>query len=133
MDLANVPPEFWGSIRLAFHPTVDFFRVTTPVDEVRPRRWWNDPDAAFDRAARCARGILVWRIEHDVKFRPADLREIASLDAMQGGATFGDMCEQLAREMDEEAATIRAAETLQGWLEWGVVMRVEHDGLGSAA
>jgi hypothetical protein len=132
VDLATVPPEFWGSIRLALHPSVDFFRVTTPVDETQPALV-SDSSVAVDRTARCARGVLVWRIEHDVKFRAADPQEIASLEAMQRGATFGDMCEQLARELDEEAATVRAAQTLQGWLQWGVVARVEHDGLGSAA
>ena len=132
VDLANVPPEFWGSVRLAFHPTVDFFRVATPVDEVQPALV-NDAGTVFDRNARCTRGILVWRIAHDVKFRAADLEEIASLETMKGGATFGDLCETLAGKMDEEAATIRAAQTLQGWLQWGVIAHVEQDGLGSLA
>ena len=135
VDLASVPPEFWGSIRLTLHPTVDFFRIRTPVDEVQPalvNEAGPDGAHAFDRAARCDRGVLVWRIEHDVKFRGVDNAEIACLEAVRSGATFGDMCELLARALDEEAATMRAAQTLQGWLEWGIVTRVAHEGLGSA-
>lgn len=131
-DLVGVPPEFWGSIRLAFHPTLDAFRVTTPVDEARPRLLEDDA-IQLDRAARCERAIMAWRIGHDVKFRAIDPLEFAALHAMQGGATFGDLCELVAQEVNTETAPLRAAQILQGWLEWGIVATVEHDGLGSAA
>ena len=75
---------------------------------------------------------MAWRIEHDVKFRAIDPLEFAALEAMQDGATFGDMCELVAREVDPETAPLRAAQILQGWLEWGIVATVGHDGLGCA-
>ena len=131
-DLAGVPPEFWGSVRLQFHPTLDVFRITTPVDEARPRLL-EKPDIVLDRAARCQRAIMTWRMEYDVKFRAIDPLEHAALQEMQAGATFGDLCELVAREIDPEQAPLRAAQILQGWLEWGVVTTVGHDGLGSAA
>ena len=131
-ELAVVPPEFWGSVRLTFHPTLDVFQIATPVDDARPRLLEN-PDIVLDRAARCERGIMTWRMEHDVKFRAIDLLEHAALQAMQDGATFGDMCELVAREVDPNEAPLRAAQILRGWLEWGIVARIEHDGLGSAA
>jgi hypothetical protein len=131
-DLVGVPPEFWGSIRLAFHPTLDAFRISTPVDETRPRLL-EDADIRLDRAVRCDRAIMAWRIGHDVKFRAIDALEFAALQAMQDGASFGDLCELVAGEVDPETAPLRAAQILQGWLEWGIVAMVEHDGLGSAA
>jgi hypothetical protein len=76
---------------------------------------------------------MTWRIEHDVKFRAIDVLEHAALEAMQSGATFGDMCELVAGKVDPDAAPLRAAQILQGWLEWGIVAMVGHDGLGSAA
>jgi len=131
-DLVGVPPEFWGSIRLAFHPTLDVFRVSTPVDEARPLLLEN-ADTRLDRAARCERAVMAWRIEHDVKFRAIDELEFSALQAMQGGATFGDLCELVAGAVDHEIAPLRAAQILQGWLEWGIVATVSHDTLGSAA
>ena len=131
-DLVGVPPEFWGSIRLAFHPTLDVFRISTPVDEARPLLLEN-ADTRLDRAARCERAIMAWRIEHDVKFRAIDPLEFSALEAMQGGATFGDLCELVAGAVDPETAPLRAAQILQGWLEWGIVATVSHDTLGSAA
>ena len=130
-DLAGVPPEFWGSVRLQFHPTVDVFRISTPVDEARPHLIEN-ADLVLDRAARRESAIMAWRIEYEVKFLATDLLEHAALQAMREGATFGDMCELVARDVDPEAAPLRAAQILKGWLEWGVVATIEHDGLGSA-
>jgi hypothetical protein len=131
-DLVGVPPESWGSIRLRLHPTLDGFRIATPVDEARPRLL-EDADTVLDRAARCERAIMAWRIEYDVKFRAVDLLEHDALRAMQDGATFGDLCELVARSVGPETAPLRAAQILQGWLEWGIVATIEHDGLGSAA
>jgi putative DNA-binding protein len=131
-DLAGVPPEFWGGIRLRLHPTLDCFRVSTPVDEARPRLL-EAGGVTLDRPARCHRAIMVWRIGHDVKFRAIDALEDAVLQAMRDGATFGDMCELTAQQTGAEAAPLHAAQILQGWLEWGIVATVEHDGPGSAA
>lgn len=131
-DLAGVPAEFWGSIRLRFHPTLDAFRIAAPVDEVLPRLLEN-AGVDIDRDARCARAIAAWRIEYDVKFRAIDPLEFAALRAVQDGATFGDMCELVAQQVDADAAPMRAAQILQGWLEWSMVATVGHEGLGSAA
>jgi hypothetical protein len=130
-DLIGVPPEFWGSIRLALHPTLDAFRISTPVDEARPQLLKN-ADIRVDRAARCDCAIMAWRIEHDVKFRAIDPLELAALQTMRDGATFGELCELVAEEVDPETAPLRAAQILQGWLEWGIVATVEHDAPGSA-
>ncbi len=131
-DLSVVQPESWGGIRLQFHPSLDAFRIATPVDEARPRLLEN-AGSALDRGARCARAIMAWRIGYDVKFRTIDLLEYDALRAMQDGASFGDLCELVAQRTDPEAAPLRAAQILRGWLEWGIVAMVGHEGLGSAA
>jgi hypothetical protein len=131
-DLTGVPPGFWGSIRLGFHPTLDAFRISTPVDEARPLLL-ESADYALDRQARCERAIMAWRIGYDVKFRAIDLLEWITLRQMQDGATFGEMCATVAEQIDPEAAPLRAAQILQGWLQWGIVATVGHDGPGSAA
>jgi hypothetical protein len=131
-DLAGVPPEFWGSIRLLFHPTLDAFRIVRPVDEARPQLLEN-PGIVLDRDARCERAIVAWRIEYDVKFRTIDLLEHAALLAVQDGGTFGEMCELVAQQIDADAAPLRAAQILQGWLEWSMIATIGHEGPGSAA
>lgn len=131
-DLAGVPPEFWGSIRLRLHPTLDAFRIATPVDAARPQLVEN-AGVALDRGTRCDRAIVAWRIEYDVKFRAVEPLEYAALRAVQDGATFGEMCELVAQQIDADTAPLRAAQILQGWLEWGMIATVGYEELGSAA
>lgn len=131
-QLAAVPPEFWGSLRLTLHPTLDAFAVSTPVDEVRPALL-ADAGAAFDRSARRRGALMVWRIAYDLKFRAIDEDEHAALTAVGTGATFGEICELLAARIAAEEAVAKAAQILRGWLEWGVIQDIDHEAPGSAA
>jgi len=131
-QLAVVPPEFWGGLRLKLHPTLDSFAVSTPVHEVRPRLLADAKDP-FDRGARHDGALMVWRIDYDLKFRAIDADEAAALAAARTGASFGDICELLAGRMESDRAVMIAAQILRGWLEWGIVQDIEHDAPGSAA
>jgi hypothetical protein len=131
-QLAVVPPEFWGGLRLKLHPTLDSFAVSTPVNEVRPKLL-ADSGATFDRSARHDGALMVWRIDYDLKFRAIDANESAALAATRTGATFGDVCELLAGRLEPDQAVMAAAQILRGWLEWGIIQDIEHDAPGSAA
>ena len=131
-QLATVPPEFWGGLRLKLHPTADSFEISTPVDEVRPKLL-ADSGLSFDRAMRRDGALMVWRIEYDLKFRAIDANEHAALGAARTGATFGDICELLAARLTPDQAVMAAAQILRGWLEWGVIADIEHEAPGSAA
>lgn len=136
-QLAIVPPELWGGLRLKPHPTLDSFAVSTPVDAARPALL-ADAGAAFDRPTLDSLGrrdgaLMVWRIGYDLKFRAIDENEHAALGAARTGATFGDICELLAERMDPDQAVMAAARILRGWLEWGILQDIEHDAPGSAA
>lgn len=131
-ELAAVPPEFWGGIKLLLHPTLDLFAVTTPVDEVRPLLL-ADPATDFDRGARRPGAMMVWRVGFDLKFRAIDAAEHGALTEVRSGASFGDICESLAAQMDANEAVMAAARMLRGWIEWGVVRDISHDAPISAA
>lgn len=131
-QLAVVPPEFWGGLRLKLHPTLDSFEISTPVDEVRPKLLADAGDM-FDRNARRSSALMVWRIGYDLKFRAIDANEYATLGATRTGATFGDICELLAARMAADQAVTAAAQILRGWLEWGIIQDIEHDAPASAA
>lgn len=131
-QLAVVPPEFWGGVRLKLHPTLDSFAVSTPVDAVRPKLL-ADAGSAFDRGARQDGALMVWRIGYDLKFRAIDADESAALVAARTGATFGDICELLAERVEPDQAVMTAAQILRGWLEWGIIQNIEHDAPSSAA
>ncbi len=136
-QLAVVPAEFWGGLRLKLHPTLDSFAVSTPVHDARPQLL-ADAGRAFDRPTLDSFGrhdgaLMVWRIEYDLKFRAIDANEFAALTAARTGGNCGDICELLAGRMDPDQAVMIAAQILRGWLEWGIVQEIEHDAPGSAA
>jgi hypothetical protein len=130
-ELATIPAELWGGLKLSLHPTLDLFPVTTPVDVLRPLLL-NDARAAFDRSARQDGGVMAWRIGHDLKFRAIPAREFSALGAMRAGATFGDVCEMLSGEIGPEDAAPEAAGFLRYWLDWGIVRDIDAHAPGSA-
>ena len=130
-ELAAIPAEFWGGLKLTLHPTLDLFAVSTPVDMARPQLL-ADPAADIDRSARRAGGLMAWRIGYDLKFRPLEALEYEALCAIRAGASFGDICELLAAHLDAEEAVMSAARFLRGWLEWGIVQDISNDAPGSA-
>lgn len=130
--LAAVPPEFWGGVKLDPHPTLDAFAISTPVDTVRPLLL-ADAGAPFDRAARTTGALMVWRIGYDLKFRAIDPVEYGAVAAVRSGASFGDLCEFLATQMEADQAVMAAARILRGWLEWGIIRDISHDAPVSAA
>jgi hypothetical protein len=131
-DLAALPPEFWGGLRLALHPSLDVFAISTPVDAVRPLLL-ADAATTFDRDVRRNAALMVWRLGYDLKFRAIEPTEQEALATAQAGASFGEICEFLATRMEAEQAVVMAAQILQGWLEWGVIHDFSHDAPVSAA
>jgi hypothetical protein len=59
---------------------------------------------------------LLWRRGVKTLFRSLDAFEAMILDAARAGASFGHLCEQVARQVDESAVAIRAATFLRGWI-----------------
>lgn len=131
-ELTAIPPEFWGGISLALHPTLDLFLRTTPVEDVRSLLL-ADAATTFDRALRRDGALMVWRLGFELKYRAIDAAEFDALAAIRSGASFGDICELLAARMDANEAVMAAARMLRGWLEWGVVQDITHDAPISAA
>ncbi len=129
-DLTDVPPEFWASLRIDFHPSVSLFEVSTPVTEARAMLL-GDPPGSIDRSLRRAVSVITWRFGLDLKYRELPEDEASAQRLMAKGGTFADMCDLLAAP-EAQAPARRAGEILRGWLEWGAIGRVWHDALASA-
>lgn len=132
-DMANVPPDAWGELRFAGVPSLGRLATTTNAVAV-----WQSLNRESDGTAVDARATaavtepqaalgprtewLVVRRALTTEFRSLEADEAAALDTLVGGATFGELCEDLyARAGD--AAAARAASWLKGWLEGALLVR----------
>jgi hypothetical protein len=113
--LAAVAPEAWPSLTFTLRASLRRYQTSSNIVE-----WWR---AANDLCAQPAGRVdaatgqwLLWRRGVKTLFRSLDPLEAALLDGAASGATFGDMCELVARRVDESEAAVRAASVLRGWI-----------------
>jgi hypothetical protein len=140
-DLAALPPGDWPELRFAAVPSlrrsttltnaVTIWRALQPgtaageaesaaaVTDVEPRGPCSEPSAS---ALEPVEWLSVRR-ELKTEFRSLHEAEAGALDKVLGGATFGELCEQLAGPYGEGAA-LQAASWLKGWLQGGLLRRV---------
>lgn len=71
------------------------------------------PGAAADSAGET---LIVWRQGTTVYHRVVDARELAALELLAEGTTFGALCSTLLGSMSEEAATAQAFTWLSTWI-----------------
>jgi hypothetical protein len=68
---------------------------------------------------------LLWRNELQIYFRLLSAMEAEALAAARGGESFGELCERLCGQLDEQAAPLQAATFLRGWVESGLIIAVQ--------
>jgi hypothetical protein len=113
-SLAGVAPAQWPQLRFAHAPSLRRLSVASNcvawwkfacADASRPNRWRSTGTQQW----------LVWRQELAVFYRRLARAESQALDASLAGASFGQLCEQLA-------TPAVAAQMLQGWFNAGLIV-----------
>lgn len=129
-DLASVPPEAWPVLTFVTHPALSLIELGHDVapfqraiaDEMEP----SEAPVALDARTTFA----VWRNLESmiVQYRPLEPDESVALKAASTGASFADICEDLAIVHGEEAP-LHAAGYLRGWVEAGWMTDVQAIGI----
>jgi hypothetical protein len=116
VSLAGLAPAQWPQLRFIYSPTVRRVSVTSNCVA-----WWKFACAQASRPSRWrstgSQQWLVWRQDLAVFYRRLSGAESQVLDAGLAGATFGQLCEQLA------SAAV-AAKMLQDWFNAGLIVGV---------
>ncbi|MBS0394720.1 MAG: putative DNA-binding domain-containing protein [Proteobacteria bacterium] len=123
-DLATVAPQDWPALRFRAVPSLQRLATTTPA--VAAWRAHRDASGASPAATRGARvEWLIVRPALETQFRSLPGDEAGALDRLLAGASFGELCAELAaRAPDPGAAALQAALWLKGWLQEGALERV---------
>jgi len=111
--LARVAPDDWSSLCFVFHPSLQALDMDWPVDPVRER--WGRDGQVPTRLEPAPGSVCVWRRDERVFHRPLQRLEAEALDLARRGASFAELCEQISRQVGDEAAPERAAALLNGW------------------
>lgn len=115
-DLTGLPPEYWPQLRLLAHPSLQRLRGYYPVAS-----YWHahtGVQALPAMARQMARlDWIVWRKNLKTYYRSLSEDEAWALDAMLSRLEFSAICDGLCQWHTGEAAALRAAQLLKGWLE----------------
>ncbi len=121
--LSAVEPSAWGSLTLAFHPSLRrlAFRWNTAAvwkamsqDETPPR----------PEMAPAPMPWLLWRQDLQNYFRSMNAAEAAALDSALRGRNFAQLCEDLGALLPQEEIPAAAASLLGTWADSGIIVGV---------
>jgi len=120
--LARVPSERFAELRLGFAPSLRLLRLAWPVE-----RLWaaNERGEPAPEIAPAEHAVCVWRRDERVLHRSLEAPEDACLVGALAGERFGELCQRIAASRGVEAAPALAAGLLAGWLDAGLVARIE--------
>jgi hypothetical protein len=119
-EIAAIPPDAWGELRLDLHPSLRRLGVRTNAPVLR-RAFNQGQPLPVPTVADEPSPWLIWRKALETYFRALVPDEAWALDAAHRGASFGDICEGLCDWNDEDRAALRAAGLLRRWLNDGLV------------
>ncbi len=120
-DLAAIPPEDWAALKFTFHPSLQLLNFNWNVVQI-----WNalEQEETPPAIAKTGETCLIWRKDLNAHFRSIDEVELAAIELVKSGASFGALCEKLQENADEETATTQAAQYLSGWLNEGLISKL---------
>lgn len=119
-DLRAVPPEDWGSVFLAWHPTVQ--RVNTHHELLSLLEGSTD----WDLPQRISQHVLIWRVGLNVVHQPLSSGDTALFDALKHGLSIAEFCCKVAesRQLEEQQAAVEAGCLLNRWMSDHCLVRI---------
>lgn len=122
--IANIPGADWPDMSFLTHPSVqrlDLFSNAALIwkavaaEEAPPQPVYIDQPVAW----------IIWRHDLKVFFRSLTADEAWAIDSLRQGANFAEICTGLCEWVDEMHAAQHAAGLLKGWVENGMIHRVQ--------
>ena len=114
-EISQIPSEKWIDMQLFFHPSVHRFASKWNTVEIWQAYTEEQNIIQLVQNVTSIEWIL-WRKDDMNQFASLSIDEAWALDAIQKGATFGEICEGLCEWVEEESAAMHAASLLKGWL-----------------
>lgn len=115
-DLQSLPPEDWPELRFRLHPSATIIGMHwNSLEIIEALR--DDKSFPLPKKRKSQQSLLIWRRERDVRYCKLDQREFSLLQAIQSGASFMTICEQLTQIMPEQQVADFVAKGLHLWMQ----------------
>lgn len=121
-DLSVFAPEQWGDLSFEWHKSVYLGQAQTNV--IRVWKLLEDNDQASLEMDLEFTQFLVWRKELVSQFKSLSPLEADAIAYMMQHHTFGELCEYLSANLDEEDVLPYAAGLLSQWLQEEMLVNV---------
>lgn len=118
-DLASLAGESWPGLRLHLQPGTGLLEMDWVIEPAWAALRAAESDTELPELAAPVAGphvLLVWRQGLETRWRTLPPLEASLLQALQGGASFADLCEQAAQSQGEGGAAAAVIACLQQWL-----------------
>jgi hypothetical protein len=113
--LAAIAPGDWAELRLEFHPSVQYLRMTTNAPALFKALTEEQP-LPEPVAHEKLQPWILWRQQLKTQYRSLEPAEAAALEVVREGGTFAAMCEALCNWYDADDVPLHAAGMLKRWL-----------------
>ena len=123
-DMAAIPPEAWPALTFILHPSVQRLDFEWNIPEMWQSLTADEP-TPITACSETTSSWLIWREQLVTRFRSMHADEQLAFDSVCAGASFNDVCEQLATLINEEDVPHRAAGLLKGWIAQGLISGVQ--------
>jgi hypothetical protein len=120
-QLAQVAGERWPDLRFALHASARVIQLDWTVEPAwraldRFVPGGEEAEPEVPEPVPHPHSLLVWRRGLQPTFRSLEEDEALAFEALRAGASFGEMCAQLAERAGDEAAGLLAVGFLRQWL-----------------
>lgn len=122
-DLAALPLDAWGSLRIRFHPSLQLLSLRSNAPAFRKAVDTGEPLPA-PSLQDVPVNWRVWRKDTNPHFRSLSAEEHWAIEAVRRGEDFPGLCEGLTEFVDPQEAPALAAGLLRTWTDDGLVAEV---------
>ena len=126
-DLHTLDPQLWPQMKLRFHPSMQFFAENwNTVTSWQAMKAGNPPPDASPHPDVAT--WILWR-NHELltQFTSLSVDEHCMFSQYLAGKDFSDVCEGLLEWHNEQQVPVFAVQTLQKWLQQGLVQQIVTD------
>jgi hypothetical protein len=121
-EVGRIPADQWPDMRFTPQPSLHRLDLEWNVPAIVQAV--DDGRASPDPVHGPSTAWALWRRNLIVRWRSLTADEAVAIDAVRGGAPFGEVCELLCEHVDPDGAGMHAASLLKRWLADGLLAGV---------